>query len=93
MNHDAEVAEEGRVRRVQRGVQVGELGPEGAGALGDGAVLAAQVAHLARLGGFGVARGLLAALVGVQVRPSRGAVAIIGDGTGMDVVVCCLGRC
>lgn len=49
-------------------------------------MLAAQITSLARLGLAGVAGRDLAALVRVQVRASRSAVAVLGDGLLVDVV-------
>lgn len=49
-------------------------------------MLASQVANLAGLGREGVAGGLGATLVGVEVSERAGAVAVGGDGGVVDVV-------
>lgn len=91
MQDEAAVAEEsadaveGR-REVVR-VRGGE-GPVVARSRADVAMLARQVADLARLRARGVAWRLLAALERVQVREGRGAVAVSGDGLVVDVVDC-----
>lgn len=53
---------------------------------GDGAVLAAQVTDLARLGLGAIALGGLAADEGIEMGESLGAVAIFGDGVNVEVV-------
>ena len=52
----------------------------------DIAVLPAQIADLAARGIPGVASGLLASIRGIQVLEGGGAVAVGGDGGGVDMV-------
>lgn len=83
VNNKRKVAKVGRVARLQRGIRVGKLSREGI--RGNLAILAAEVTDLAggRLGG--IARGLIAAVGGIQVAESRGAVAV-GGGLGVDMI-------
>ena len=84
VHHDALVAEEadGAGRAADVLVRVGG----GVVRAGHAAVLAAQVADLARGGRGGVADGVLAALVRVQVRHGGRAVAVGGHRLLVDVV-------
>lgn len=52
------------------------------------AMLAAQIADLASLGGAGIARRSFAAVVRVEMGKCLGAVAIAGDGVDVNVVDC-----
>lgn len=83
---DGAVADEGADAHGVGGVEVEVGGLEGRG--GDFAVLAAQVTHLAGLGLGVVARGYLAADVGVQMGEGAGAGAGGGDRLVVDVVHC-----
>lgn len=88
VKHDAAVAEERAEALDRRRVQVNVVDVEGLGALGDRAKLAAQVAHLARLGERRVADGLLGPEERVEVRERGRAVAVLGDGCDVEVVDC-----
>lgn len=79
-----EVAKEGVVVLVGRGVEVEVRGVEGQRL--DSAVLAAQVSDLTGLGSRSIALDFSACLVGVQVRQRLGAVAVLGDGLAMEMV-------
>lgn len=84
VHDEAPVPEEGADALLERGVGVveGELEGVRVGL----AVLAAQVADLAVLGGLGVAGGVLAADEGVEVGERLRAVAVLGDGGDVEVV-------
>lgn len=84
VHDEAPVAEEGADALLEGGVGVvkGELEGVRVGL----AVLAAQVADLAVLGGLGVAGGVLAADEGVEVGEGLRAVAVLGDGGDVEVV-------
>lgn len=84
MEDEAPVAKEGAGAANEGGVVIGVGG--GKRVVGDLAVLARKVANLAGLGGGGVAGGALAALEGVEVAQSIGAVAVGGHGLVVDVV-------
>jgi hypothetical protein len=86
VHHDAEVAKEALVALGRRRKQVEVRRLELVVARGDLAVLAAQVADLARLGRVRVARRRRRAPVGVQVGQRLGAVAVGGDGRLVQVV-------
>lgn len=88
VKHDAAVPEKRAEALDRRRVQVNVVAAERPGALGDLAKLAAQVAHLARLGQRRVADGLLGPEEGVEVRERGGAVAVVGDGRDVQVVHC-----
>lgn len=86
MHDDGAIAEKGARPLLGGGVEV-EVGVlEGAVGGGDVAEFAGEVADLAGLRLGGVAGGLFAALVGVEVGARRGAVAVGGDGLVVDVV-------
>lgn len=87
MDHYRPVSEETSGTRLRGGVEVQVRGLKGSGS-GDLAVLAAEVAHLAGLGGGWVTRGLFAADVGVEVGERGGAVSVGGDGLVVDVIDC-----
>lgn len=84
MHDEAPVPEEGADAVLERGVGVveGELEGVRVGL----AVLAAQVADLAVLGGLGVAGGVLAADEGVEVGEGLRAVTVLRDGSDVKVV-------
>jgi hypothetical protein len=88
VDDDAAVSEVANEVVVRRGVQVhvGRLvrGLPG----GDGSVLAGQVADLAGFRRRLFARRLLSALVRVQMRLSRCAIAVGRDGFSVEVVGC-----
>lgn len=88
MEHDAAVEEVGARTLNERRVLVKVTGAEGGLTLGDGAVLAGQIADLARLGLALVADGVFAALGRVKVSESGAAVAVLRDGVDVDVVGC-----
>lgn len=52
------------------------------------AVFATQIADLARLRLFGVARGFLAASIRIKMRARAVAVSLVGDGEFVDMVRC-----
>ncbi len=91
VDDDAAVAKEGADALQRRRVQVDVRRLPLAHVRGDGAVLAAEVAHLARRRRRLVARRRLAADVGVQVRQRRRAVAV-GHGRHVEVVGCGAGQ-
>jgi hypothetical protein len=88
VHDDAEVAKEALVALGRRRKQVEVRRLELVVARGDLAVLAAQVADLARLGRVRVARRGGRAPVGVQVGERLRAVAVGGDGGFVEVVGC-----
>jgi hypothetical protein len=83
---EAAVAEEGALALDERAVAVDVGGLEGVLCRVDEAVLAAQVADLAGLWALVVAGNGLAADVGVEMGLGGGAVAILGNRGGVDVV-------
>ena len=87
MEDDAAVAKESADALLRRRVQVDVRRLPLAHVRGDGAVLAAEIAHLAGCRRRLVARRRLAADVGVQVRQGCRAVAV-GDGRHVEVVGC-----
>lgn len=88
MQHKTAVSKKGANALLCRGKVVGKSGLEGAvvARRGDGAVLACEVADLARLGPCWVAGSRFAALVGVEVGEGAGAVAVVWYGLVVDVV-------
>ena len=88
MDDDAAVAEERSHAFLGRGVEFEIEGLEtgGIGRDSDGAMLAAQIADLARLGLGGVAGGRFATFVGVKMAESAGAVAIGGHWGDVNVI-------
>lgn len=85
---DAAVEEVGARALNERGVLVQVAGAEGGLVLVSRAVLARQIANLARLGLALVADGVLAALGGVKVSAGGSTVSVLGDGVDVDVVGC-----
>lgn len=88
MEHDAAVEEVGVRTLNERGVLVNVTGAEGGIVRRNSAVLAGQIADLARLGLTLVAGGVLASLSRVKVSAGCCAVAVLGDGLGVNVVSC-----
>lgn len=86
MEHDAAVEEVGVRTLNERGVLVNVTGAEGGIVRRNSAVLAGKIADLARLGLTLVADGVLASLSRVKVSAGCCAVAVLGDGFGVNVV-------
>lgn len=90
MDDEGAVSEEGAEALLGGGEVVEVGGVEGVG--GDLAVLAGEVADLAGLGEELVAGGGFAADEGVEVCEGCGAVAVGGNGEGVEVIDCGLVR-
>lgn len=84
MDHNALIGVIVRRAGICREVEVSVA--DAPGSRGDVAVFAREVAGLAGLGAGGVAEGDFAAVGGVEVGEGGGAVAVGGDGFGVDVV-------